>query len=539
MHAARSLWFGAMLPRQKTIACAAAAAACLALGACARGDGASGDARKGGSIIVGATAPPDSLDPALSRSPQARQALWLAYTPPLTYRRGEGAEGTEIVPGVAEKLPEVSEDGTRYSFKVREGLRYSDGTPVRASDFEHTIKRVIRLGAGGALYAGIEGAEEYSKATAESADITGIEANDRERQVTVQLTGRDATFKDRLALGFAGMVPAKTPFEDLTDKPPPGIGPYRITESRPQEFVMEQTRGFDLPDIPEGNIQRITTRVVKEEEAQARQVIEGRLDYMQGSLPVELLPEIRSKYKDRYAEHPTLSSLYFFFNQRTPPFDNEKVRKAVNLALDRQALSRLFAGRLEPRCNFVPRGLRAYRPIDPCPYGDPGMSGDPERARQLIEDSGEKGKAVTVYADARANHREIGRYYTGLLDKIGLDAKLKVVARLRGGRRARAQTGVVSFTADIPHPLPFMAVLEGDVLDTEVEERLVDLAGEPDEESATEGYADLDRVVVENAYAAPLGAQRLGTFLSERMDSENCSLFHQVYGTDYSSLCLR
>ena len=527
------------LPRKPTV-CAVAGAACLALGACGGGEGASGDARKGGSIIVAATAPPDALDPALGRSPQVRQALWLAYTPPLTYRRSEGAKGTELIPGVADELPEVSEDGTRYSFKVREGLRYSDRTPVRASDFEHTIKRVIRLGAAGSSYDGIQGVEEYAAQAAEAADITGIDADDGTREVTVQLTERDATFEHKLALGFAGMVPAaKAPFEDLTRSPPPGVGPYRITKSTPREFVMVQTRGFDLPGIPEGNLQRITTRVVKEESSQARGVIAGGLDYMQGRVPVALLPEVRSKYKDRYAEHPTLSSLYFFLNQRTPPFDNGKVRKAVNLALDKRSLSRLFAGRLEPRCNFLPGGLAAHRPIDPCPYGDPGFNGDPERARQLIEDSGEEGKAVTVFAGTAANHRDIGRYYTRLLDKIGLEARLKVVRGLEGRRRARAQTGVESFVAEIPHPFPYMSLLEGDVLDSEVEERLVELTGEPEEEVATEGYAELDRLVVDKAYAAPFGAERLGTFLSERMDAENCSLFHPVYGTDYSSLCLR
>jgi len=531
-----------MLTRQRAIACFAATVACLVLGACAGGGdgGSGGDARKGGSITVAAGAPPESLDPAVARSPEARQALWLVYTGPLTLRRAEGGDGTQPVPGLAEQMPAVSEDGTTYSFTLREGLRYSNRRPVRASDFEHTIKRVLRLGVGASLFAPVDGAQEYAKGSDASADIPGIAADDKKREVVVRLTTRDGAFLDKLASSYAGMVPAGTPFTELERKPPPGVGPYRITRTKPgKEFVMAQTRGFELGGIPEGNVQRITTRVVREESVQAKGVIQGRFDYMQGSPPVSLLPEIRSKYKDRYKESATLSTLWFFLNERTPPFDNEKVRKAVNLALDKQALMRLYAGRLEPTCNFLPRGIPGFSRIDPCPWGDPGLGGDPERARQLIEDTGEEGKEVTVFSDRGREHRKVARYYAGLLDKIGLNAELKVVRSLRGARRGRAQTGFARFRSELPHPRPFMGRLDGDVLDPAVEEKLGELALEPDRDEAADGYAELDRLIVEKAYAAPYGVERQSSFFSERMDRDNCSRVHPVYGADYSSFCLK
>ena len=531
-----------MLLRQRVIAVMAAAAACAGLAACAgSGDGGvDGSARKGGSITIAATDAPDSLDPAVAESPRAHQALWLVYTPLLTYRRAEGAKGTELVPGLAEEMPEISEDGITYIFKLREGLRYSDGKPVRAGDFEHTVKRVLRLGAGRSLFMGIDGAEEYVKASDESADILGIEADEKAREITVRLTGRDPTFLNKLATTFAGMVPGGTPFRDLTSRPPPGVGPYRIAKAgRGRGFVMSQSRRFDLGDTPVGNVQRVTTRVVADDAAQTEGVVKGRFDYMQGSPPVAQLPEIRSKYKDRYKEKATLSTFWFFLNARTPPFDNEKVRKAVNLALDKQALMRLFAGRLEPTCNFLPRGIPGFSRIDPCPWGDPGLKGDPERARQLIEDTGEQGKPVTVFSERNARQRQVARYFAGLLDKIGLRAKVRAVRSLRGARRGRAQTGFASYRAELPHPRPFMARLDGDVIDPDLEEKLDELALEPDRGKAAEGYAELDRRIVESAYMAPYGVERHSVFLSERMDPANCALFHPVYGADYSSFCLR
>lgn len=82
------------------------------------------------------------------------------YTPLLTYKRVEGEEGTELMPGLARDLPEISQDGWTYRLKLRKGLRYSDGR--RVSDFEHTIKRMLTLESGGAsFYRGIEGAQPY------------------------------------------------------------------------------------------------------------------------------------------------------------------------------------------------------------------------------------------------------------------------------------------------------------------------------------------------------------------------------------------
>jgi peptide/nickel transport system substrate-binding protein len=531
-----------MLVRQRTVVCAALAAASLALPACAgTGDGGSGgDARKGGSITIAATKAPDSLDPAVSRSPEARQALWLVYTAPLTLRRAEGAGGTELKPGLAEDMPEISEDGTIYTFKIREGLRYSNRRPVRASDFEYTVKRVLNLRKGASLFTVIDGAKEYMKGSDESADISGIQADDKKREVTVQLTGRDPTFLNKLATTFAGMVPSGTRFADLSSKPPAGVGPYTITKVKPgHEFVMAQTRGFHVGDIPEGNVQRITTRVVRDAKAQTEGVVKGTFDYMQGSPPVKQLPEIRSKYKDRYKERATLNTLWFFLNERTPPFDNEKVRKAVNVALDKSAIVRIYAGLLEPTCNFLPRGIPGFNRIDPCPWGDPALNGDPQRARQLVESSGEDGKEVTVVTDRKRRHRQVARYYAGLLDKIGLDAKVKVVDRLRGARRGRAQTGVSSYRPELPHPQPFMTRLDGDVTDPSIEEKQNELLLEPDVDKAADGYAELDRMIVEHAYTAPFGVERQSTFLSERMDRENCSRVNPMYGAEYSSFCLK
>ena len=103
-----------------------------------------GSARDGGSIGVGVSALPKTLDPALAAEPDELQLLWLVHTPLLTYRRANGREGTQLVPGLADNLPKVSEDGLTYRLSLRPGLTYSNGAPVRPGDFERAVDRRAR-----------------------------------------------------------------------------------------------------------------------------------------------------------------------------------------------------------------------------------------------------------------------------------------------------------------------------------------------------------------------------------------------------------
>src|SRR3712207_3952901 len=150
---------------RRALALLVAALSILVIGACGDDDdddggggAGGGGARQGGSITIAQTSQPDYLDPALSYTINGWEPQWLVYTPPVTYKRAEGVEGTELIPGGAEELPEGSEDGKTVTFTIRKGVKFSDGTPVKASDFEHTIKRVLNLESGATgFYLIIEG----------------------------------------------------------------------------------------------------------------------------------------------------------------------------------------------------------------------------------------------------------------------------------------------------------------------------------------------------------------------------------------------
>ena len=342
-------------------------------------DSGSGDPATGQAITIGYFAQPDALDPALGFQIPSNAVLSQAYLPLLTYKRVEGPAGTTLIPGLAEDLPEVSSDERTYTLRLREGLVYSDGSPVKASDFEHALRRVLSLGSPAApLYEPIAGAIEYAERDEPEGDITGIETDDRTRRITIRLDRPYAAFDHVLAVPFAAPVPADTPFRDMTKRPPPGTGPFRITESEPnRQFVMERNpqvrvardrgraRGEARPDHDQDRRHKTTL---------AQDVLTGKLDYMSDSPPPDLLPTVKEEAGDRYEENPTASTMWFFLNGDLPPFDDARVREAVNYAVDKRAVGRVYAGQLQIGCSFLPPGMAGYdKELDSsgCPFGNP------------------------------------------------------------------------------------------------------------------------------------------------------------------------
>jgi peptide/nickel transport system substrate-binding protein len=487
------------------------------------------DARAGGAIVVAEATAPGSLDPALVSTPVARRAAWLAYTPPLTYRRVGGAEGSELIPALAEELPETSDDGRSVSFQLRPGLRYANGQVLRASDFERAVARSLRLSpAGPPTWDGIVGARAYAAGDGQSTDIRGIKANDRNGRVRIELESPDRLFPYALATLAAAPVPRGTPLRPLTDDPPPGIGPYRVAQvRRGGDVVLERRRDWELPGIPAGHAQEIVTRTIGDRRERLDAVLAGRADLVEGEAPLARLADIRSNYHDRYAEYPTLRTLYVSIDASRAPFRDGDVRRALSYALDARVLAQLHEGFMEPACNMLPSQVPGYRRLDPCPFGARDGDADLVEASQLVERAGATGARVRVAAGRDARGRRLARYLAQTLRKVGLSARV-----LPG---PGAQVGFASSDAPIPHPAGYLAGLDDPVLAARVEL----LEQQDDVDDASQEWAEVDEEVVTRAYEAPYGVATVGALASKRLDMGACARFHPVIGMDYSSICLR
>jgi peptide/nickel transport system substrate-binding protein len=519
--------------------------------------GAPAVAKTGGALTGAYTAFPDYLDPALSYTAEGWTTMWPVYTGLLTFKHSEGAEGATLVPGLAEEMPEISEDGLTYTLKLRTGLKYSDGSEVKANDFEHTIKRVLNLESGGsAFYQSIDGATEYLEAGKATGDISGITADDATGEITIKLAEKDGQFQNYLAMNFGGLVKGDTAFENLTGKPPIGVGPYKFGEVKAnRSVVLERNPNFEaLPEVPAGLADTLTIDVVKNERRQAQDVIANKVDFLLDPPTPDQIRELKAKAGDRYKEEVTNSVYYFFLNSREAPFNDEKVRQAVGHAVDERALARIFGGLLAPTCNFLPPGMIGYEKVDPCPWGEPGTA-DLEKAKALITEAGAEGKEVTVWGNSEDPSTPAVEYLADTLNKIGLKAKPRIIDptvyfQTVGNEKTKAQAGFANWFQDFPSPANFMFLVDGasiqptnnqnfgNVDDKEINELIAAAKQNPDIEAVKGDWAKADKLLIDRALVIPYGNAKLTKITSDRV-AFDAFLFHPVYNHDLTTIGLK
>jgi peptide/nickel transport system substrate-binding protein len=523
----------------------------VALAACGNDD----KARKGGAInIVGASFP-DFLDPAQSVNVEGWQPLAQVYPGLLTFAHQSGAKGAEVRPALAEELPRISQGGLVYGLKLRRGLNFSDGRPVRASDFKASIERVVAsqsqaLALG---YTNIAGAEEF--AARKRPGIDGIVAEDSSGSITIRLVRPRGTFTYELALPPAGIVPRGTSPANQTTRPPPGAGRYVIRDvvvNRSFSLVKNPrfSPGLKGTSVDTGNVDRINFRVVASVPNATTQVARNQADFMLDNPETGRVAEIRRRYGDRYRQFSTPSVFYFFLNASAPPFDKLQVRQAANLAVDSRALERLYGGLLEPGHNIVPPDVPGHSNGDD-PYPGPNV----ERARRLVREAGAEGAPVTVWGNAEEPTKAVVEYYADALNRIGLRARTRIVPaetyfQLVAQPSTRAQTGWSNWS-QYPHPASYIDALlnpaavgqtnfSNNASDQQLGRR-IDLLTSQQLNSRTERqWAELDREIQQKAYWVPFGTRAQSTFFSERMDFENCRGDEwPLAGHDWARFCLK
>lgn len=517
-------------------ALALAAAQATALAGC--GDGARSSAADGGGTLkITYASFPDHLDPQLSYSVEGWTAMGEVYVPLLTYPAKGGRAGSEVVPGLARAMPKVSADGRTYTLFLRPGLRYSNGRPVRASDFASAVERMFRLNSSSSpLYTSIVGAARF--AAAKRGGIAGIETDDRTGRIAIELTRPRGTFANELAALSVAPVPAGTPAEDLSADPPPATGPYMIVHSRPGrgwEYVRNpywaKANARAMPGYPSGHVDRAVVTVVHNQETQVNDVERGVYDWMQNPVPASRYPQVKSRYEgSQLAVRPSINAYFFWMNTRRAPFDDPRVRRAVNYAIDPAALERIYAGQLVGSQQLLPPAMPGYAKLDLYPH-------DLGRARALVRAAHPADTSVTVWTDDESPNNEAGEYYEGVLRKLGFETKLRILSAddyftVIGNRSTpNLDTGWADWFQDYPHPNDFFQPLaSGDSIqptnntnfsnfDDPALTREIARLGEqqlgPEQERA---YAALDRKIMEQAPWAPYGHRTLDTFVSAAVD---------------------
>lgn len=520
-------------------------------------DGSSGGG-SGGEINVSMTSFPDYIDPQLSYTLEGWEVLYNTYVPLLTYKHAKGEEGTEVVPALAKDLPEVSADGKTYKLTLRPGMKYSDSTPIKASDFAYAIQRLFKADSGGSVfYETIVGATDYADGKADK--ITGITTDDATGAITIALTEPNGTFDGLLALMFAAPVPPSTPLDkDATNSPPPSSGPFTITNvEAPQTLTMERNPNFQTvkdagaTEVADAGVDKITVTQNKSNSAQVTGVEQNTIDFMVDPPDADRLGEVKAKFGERFRMEESINTYYFWMNTQAAPFNDLKVRQAVNYAIDPEALNRVFGGRLHPTQQILPPGMPGYEEYKL--YPGPDMA----KAKQLIAEANPTDKDITVWTDDEPDRKRLGEYYQDVLNQLGFNATLKVIAgdvyftTIGNASTPDLDTGFADWFQDFPHPDDFFRpLLNGEsILPTNgnnfskvsipaLDAKMNELLKQQLTDDVKKQYAALDKAYLEQAVWAPYGNEEFTTFLSERMDFDK-SYHHLLFNQDYSSFAVK
>jgi len=185
----------------------------------------------------------------------------------------------------------------------RDGLKYSDGSAIKASDFAATIERDFKVDSPGVGFFGnIVGADTFGKT--KTGHISGITTDDKTGAITIKLNTPQGDFTNILATEFAALVPAGSPAKDQSTTPLPASGPYMIKSYAPnKKAIVVRNPNFDASvfggNVPAGNPDMMTIDVIGDDTVALQRVIAGQDDYDFHQLPPDRLASTQQKYGDQ------------------------------------------------------------------------------------------------------------------------------------------------------------------------------------------------------------------------------------------------
>lgn len=382
----------------------------LFLGACGGGPTPADTAADAGILLLGNGAEPQGLDPHLVTGLAEHRILrtlfeGLTDLDPVTH---------EPVPAVAERW-DLSADGLVYTFHLRTDATWSNGDPVTAHDFVYGWRRILspRLAAEYSYMLWvIKNAAAYNRGEISDFSNVGVEAlDDRTLRVTLEHpTPYFLTMQvhqsylpvHRPAIEAAGAIDARgTDWASLGKLV--GNGPFVLTAWAPNRVLSVRKRA-DYWDAASVALNGVDFLPIDDEQTEERSFRAGEMHVTQ-TVPSNKIPVYRKQHPDRIRIAPYFGAYFYRFNVTQPPLDDPRVRQALTMSVDRQAIvERVTRGDQQPATFLTPPGVAGYTPPE-------GLRYDPERARALLAEAGYPNgqgfPALEILYNTSDNHRRI------------------------------------------------------------------------------------------------------------------------------------
>lgn len=361
-------------------------------------------------LVYARPADAKTLDPAYACEPQSAKIIVNIYEGLVRFSPGKN----KIEPALAEKW-EVSENGKTWTFHLRKGVYFHDGTVFDAKTVKFNVERQLPpQKKPGMAYA------DFTFGMVDKVEVVD------DLTVKFHLKYPFAPFLYNLAMPYSAPMASPTAIKkygNLFYKNPVGTGPFKLENwEKDRRMVLAANKNYwNDPAV----VSRVIINIIPESKVRMEQLLNGSADIIDGlDIPeLELLEE-----EDQLVVSTTRNDIsYLGFYTDKPPFNSAKLRKAISMAINREKLAEsLFRNKLAPANGPLPPTIMSYSPeLKPYPY-------NPETAKQLINEAGyESGLKMTLltYTSKRPYNplggEKLAEFIKEDLEKIGIDVTIK------------------------------------------------------------------------------------------------------------------
>ncbi len=409
--------------------------------------------KQGGQVVVAFNNDLTTLDPHVGYDWQNWSVIKTIFDGLMDYKPGT----TDLEPDLAESFT-ISEDGLTYTFKLRDGVKFHNGRAMTAADVKWSLERSINPATqspGASYFSAIKGYEDVvgGKAT----DLAGVAASD-DKTVVITLARPDATFLHVLALNFAFTVPKEAVEAAGADwgKKPVGTGGFKFVEWVPgQSMTLERFTEYNRPGVP--YLDKLVFSFGLDPTVATLKLKAGEIDILGDGIPPAQFAEAMADpaNKELIAVGEQLQTGYVTMNVTVAPFDNAKVREAVNMAINKERIVKIINNRAGAATQALPPAMPGYNP------DNKGFGYDPEKAKALLAEAGQAAFTTEIYTMNVDPNPRIAEAIQQDLAAVGITAEIKslaqaeVIAAGGSGKAPMIWSGGMAWIADFPDPAGF------------------------------------------------------------------------------------
>jgi peptide/nickel transport system substrate-binding protein/oligopeptide transport system substrate-binding protein len=419
------------------------------------------NAKSGGNITVTYKDDVATLDPAIGYDWQNWSMIKSLYDGLMDYEPGT----TELRPGLAESY-DISEDGMVFTFKLREGVKFHNGRVMTADDVKYSLDRVTdpkTQSPGAGFFGSIAGYDAVS--SGEVTGLSGVKVLD-DQTVEITLSRPDATFLHVMGLNFASVVAKEAVEAAGADfgKTAMGTGAFKLADwTIGQKLVFAKNKDYWRAGLP--YLDSVTFEVGQEPIVALLRLQNGEVDVPGDGIPPAKFQEVMGDPAQaaRVIEGGQLHTGYITLNVKMPPFDNVDVRKAVNMAINKERITQVINGRAVPATQPLPPSMPGYT------EGYAGYAYDPDAAKALLAEAGfADGFETELFVMNTDPNPRIAQAIQQDLSKIGIKASIQSLAQASviaaGGEADQAPmvwSGGMAWIADFPDASNFYGPILG------------------------------------------------------------------------------